>query len=237
MPTVAVVIPAKNEEQYLPGLLQALRMQTRKPDAIVVGDGGSTDATRTVARKFGATVVRGGNAALGRNKGATATTSDYIMFLDADAVIDDPTFIADAVGEFAQRGLDIATADVTVHGGTALDRVSFGFYNRYVRWWGKAHPHPIGTFILVRRDVHEAIGGFDPDVMFAEDHDYGLRARDAGKTFGVLDSVRIGITPRRQERIGRLRFLLVNALAEPYIMLFGAIKKRAFQEEYDKQKR
>ncbi|MBI1908051.1 glycosyltransferase [Candidatus Uhrbacteria bacterium] len=234
MPTVAVVIPAKNEERYLPGLLEALRRQTVRPDDVAVGDGGSSDATRDIARKFGAKVVQGGSTALGRNKGAAVTTSDLIVFFDADAIIEDPRFIERAMREFTERGLDVATADVDVRGGTLVDRASFGFYNRYVRWWGARHPHPIGTFIMVRRSVHEALRGFDTAVTFAEDHDYGLRARDLGYRFGVLDTVRIGTSPRRQERIGRVRFLLVNALAEPYIMLFGSIKKREFKDEYEK---
>ena len=236
MSRVAVVIPAKNEAEYVPRLLRALQRQTRQPDEVVVADAGSTDGTVERAEALGARVVQGGVAAVGRNNGAAATTAETIIFFDADAIIDDTQFIENAVREFAARKLDVATADVVVEGGTRSDRVSMVLYNFYVRLWGRRHPHPIGTFMMARRSMHERIHGFDPTVTFAEDHDYGLRVRNAGGTFGVLNTVRVAITPRRQEKIGRLRFLLVNILAEPYIMFIGPIRSTAFARQYEKHK-
>lgn len=233
---IAVVIPTKNEARYLPRLLSALKGQTVLPDEVVVADAGSTDKTAEIARTFGATVVNGGSAAVGRNNGAAATTSEYIFFFDADAIIEDSNFIKNSIDEFNARNLDLATADVYVEGGKRGDGLSMRVYNWYVRMWGSRHPHPIGTFMLTRRDVHDGIGGFDPTVTFAEDHDYGLRVRDSGGAFGVLDSVRVGITTRRQEKIGRLRYLLVNVLAEPHIMIFGSIRSKKLGAEYDKVK-
>ncbi|HCC83844.1 TPA: hypothetical protein DEP96_03260 [Candidatus Uhrbacteria bacterium] len=235
---VAVVIPTKNEVKYLPALLVALLGQTRIPDEIVVADAGSTDGTREIALGFeGVKVVHGGIAAVGRNAGVKASTAEIILFLDADALIEGRDWLAKAVDEFIVSKLDLVTCDVAVKGGTMLDQASFKFYNSYVRLWGARHPHPIGTMMMVWRKVHNEIGGFDPAVTFAEDHDYGLRVRDAGYKFGVLNSVKVGITMRRQEKIGRLRFLLVNGLAEPYIMLFGSIKRPSYGQAYDKVKR
>lgn len=229
---IAIVIPAKNEARYLPLVLEALRVQTLQPAEVIVADGGSTDGTQDIARRFGAKVVLGGSVAEGRNAGAAATSSEFIVFLDADVLIDDPRFLERAVAEFAQRGLDLATSDVRIADGHVLDRVSYAFYNRYVRMWGKRHPHPIGSFMLVRRAVHDAIGGFDPGVYYAEDHDYGLRVRDAGFVFGILDDVAIGVTTRRQQRDGRLYFTLVNIFAALYIFAFGAIKTDIFRYRF-----
>ncbi len=238
MPRVAVVIPAKNEAQYLPALLTALLRQTKIPDEIIVADAGSTDGTREIALGFaGVKVVPGGIAAVGRNAGVKASTAEIILFLDADAIIEGHDWLEKAVTEFVARKFDLVTCDVAVKGGTVLDKLSFKFYNRYVRLWGARHPHPIGTMMMVWRKVHNEIKGFDTAVTFAEDHDYGLRVRDAGYKFGVLNSVKVGITMRRQEKIGRLRFLLVNGLAEPYIMLFGSIKRPSYGQAYDKVKR
>lgn len=235
MPTISVVIPTKNESQYLPRLFTALQAQTMQPDEIVVADAGSTDDTREIAKQFGARVVTGGSAAVGRNNGAASTIAEYIIFFDADAIINDEQFIEKAITEFTRRNLDLATADVFIEGGWS-DRASIALYNRYVRFWGGRHPHPIGTFMMVRRAMHDAVGGFDATVTFAEDHDYGLRVRDNGGKFDVLDSVQVGITTRRQEKIGRLRFLLVNVLAEPYIMLVGPIRSSTFARQYEKHR-
>jgi glycosyltransferase involved in cell wall biosynthesis len=59
-----VFIPAWNEEQSLPGVLQELRRQLPDADVLVVDDG-STDRTPHIAREFGAEVLSfGGNRGL-----------------------------------------------------------------------------------------------------------------------------------------------------------------------------
>lgn len=237
MPRLAVVIPAKNEERYLSAVLEALKKQTRQPDEIIVADGGSTDSTRDIAREFGVTLVAGGSVAEGRNAGAKASTSDLLFFLDADVLIDSADFIERALDDFLARQLDVATADVVIPQGNFFDQLSIHFYNWYVRLWGARHPHLAGFCILIRRSVHERIHGFDPAITFGEDHDYGLKARDAGFRFGVLNKVQIGITTRRQERDGRLRMTLVYLLAEPYIFLFGAPRKNIFHYGFGHEKK
>jgi glycosyltransferase involved in cell wall biosynthesis len=51
---VSVCIPARDEERTIVRLLDALVHQTRQPDEIVVADGGSTDETREIVRRFAA---------------------------------------------------------------------------------------------------------------------------------------------------------------------------------------
>jgi len=54
---VSVVIPARNEEAYLPSALEAVLAQTLPPFEVIVVDNASTDRTREVAEAFGARVV------------------------------------------------------------------------------------------------------------------------------------------------------------------------------------
>lgn len=91
MKKVSVVIPAYNEEQYLPQALQALNNQTfpRHEIEIIVVDNASDDATRDVARLYEADVVlyeprRGTNIA--RQRGLDAASGEIVAFLDADCV-------------------------------------------------------------------------------------------------------------------------------------------------------
>ena len=88
---VSVVIPAYNEEQYLPGALTALSTQDFPRDAfeIIVVDNASTDKTSSIAHTYGADKVifeprKGTNCA--RQTGLEHSTGEIVAFLDADCI-------------------------------------------------------------------------------------------------------------------------------------------------------
>jgi glycosyltransferase involved in cell wall biosynthesis len=86
-PGIAVIIPARNEEENLPRLLEMLKGE--EIDELIVVDDASTDRTREIAEKGGATVLHNAKA-IGpgacRNMAIERTASDYILFLDADTL-------------------------------------------------------------------------------------------------------------------------------------------------------
>lgn len=56
---ISVVIPAINEEKFLPECLESIRNQDYKGRyEIVVVDNGSTDSTVRIAKRFGARIVK-----------------------------------------------------------------------------------------------------------------------------------------------------------------------------------
>jgi glycosyltransferase involved in cell wall biosynthesis len=55
---ISIVVPARNEERYLPDCLQSLREQSYTGDSeIIIADNGSTDGTAAIAEDSGAKVV------------------------------------------------------------------------------------------------------------------------------------------------------------------------------------
>lgn len=227
---LTVVIPTKNEEAYLPRLLASLKKQTMQPEEIIVADAHSTDRTREVAASFGARVVDGGLPGPGRNRGAAEAKTDFILFLDADVELDDPTFIEKAVGEMRERKLDLATCDVFPLSGSKLDQVMHKAYNRYVRTVGAAFPHAPGFCMLVAKALHDDIKGFDETVTFCEDHDYARRASKKG-AFGFL-ATRVPVSVRRLDRDGRARIALKFVLAEVHLATVGPIRHNLFNYQF-----
>src|SRR4051812_45737647 len=89
---ISVVIPAFNEEAYLPATLSCVRdaiSASRCGAELIVVDNACADRTTEVARSFGATVVHEAvhNISRVRNAGASAARGDVLAFIDADTII------------------------------------------------------------------------------------------------------------------------------------------------------
>ena len=92
--SVSVVVPARDEQDTLPLLLEAVRRLAVGVREVVVVDDGSRDATAAVARATGAVVVPAGapppgwtGKAWACHVGARAAGGDRLLFLDADTVL------------------------------------------------------------------------------------------------------------------------------------------------------
>ncbi|MHB1929165.1 MAG: glycosyltransferase family 2 protein [Acidimicrobiales bacterium] len=109
-PAVTVVVPARDEEHALPGLLRSVAAQSRPPDELVVVDDHSGDATASLAAAAGATVLRPPPIPpgwLGKpwacHHGAAAGRGDVLVFLDADVTLA-PTAIERLVEDWRRTG-------------------------------------------------------------------------------------------------------------------------------------
>src|ERR1051325_9325 len=86
---ISVVIPARNEEEFLPATIAALQGQTYKNFEIIVVANGCHDRTADVARELGCRVFELGERGLGaaRNLGGRQASGQILMFLDADTLL------------------------------------------------------------------------------------------------------------------------------------------------------
>jgi glycosyltransferase involved in cell wall biosynthesis len=158
---ISFVVPAYNEERYLPDTLAAIHASARELGIdyeIVVADDGSTDATASIAREAGARVVPVAHRQISRtrNSGAREARGDRLVFVDADTQVNAPLLEA-----------TIGALDRGAVGGGARPK----FASEAPRW---AHRliHAVvafmalfrwsaGCFVFARRDAFEAVGGFD----------------------------------------------------------------------------
>ncbi|MDQ3186766.1 MAG: glycosyltransferase, partial [Pseudomonadota bacterium] len=92
---LSIIIPAFNEERLIEHCLQSVSASLAtnyKPDftfEIIVVDNNSTDNTASLARQAGARVVFEPVNQIGRarNAGAAEATGDWLLFVDADSVL------------------------------------------------------------------------------------------------------------------------------------------------------
>ena len=104
--SVAVVIPAKNEADTIGAVLEAVNFHVDFVDELVVVDDHSNDDTPTVANRHGAKVLhlegRGGKGEAMR-AGLGATSSELVVFLDADVLNTTTEFVPRLVQPLLER--------------------------------------------------------------------------------------------------------------------------------------
>lgn len=231
MPRLSIVIPTKNEEAHLPRLLESIKRQTFSDYEVIVADAHSKDATREIAEHWGACVIGGGMPGPGRNQGARRAEGKIIAFLDADVQLPSAKFFEDCLKEMDRKKLDVATCRVKPLSRKPIDRALHEAYNAYAIAMEKILPHAPGCCIFVRQQTHQEIGGFDEEVVFAEDCDYVQRAFKHGSAFGILRSHPIAISVRRLEKDGRLGIALKFMYGELMMITKGSFKEMPFTYE------
>jgi len=231
MPFLSIIIPTKNEEKNLPKLLDSIKSQTFSDYEVIIADAASEDRTREIATEFGAKVTEGGLPGPGRNNGAKAAEGSILLFVDADVVLAEPDFLQANLDEMKDRGVNVATTLVKPISDSYLDKAMHEVYNAFAVGIERVKPHAPGFCIFVKKHVHDDIGGFDEEVVFAEDHEYVQRAVKEGYRFRVLRSVPISVSVRRLEKDGRLGIAFKYAMAELHMMTKGPFKEMPYEYE------
>lgn len=214
---LSIIIPALNEEKSLPRLLQSIKNQNLNNYEVIVADAGSEDGTREIAREFGCKVVQGGKLARGRNNGAMVAQGDLLLFCDADLAFEKGA-LKKYLREFQRRNLDIATFFMQPFGKSFFKRLLYDLFRNYPCWLLE-RVLPNGGPILVRKRLHQKIGGFDETIMVSEDTIYVRKAAKYGK-FRYLKYPKIYWSQRRFEKEGWVKTYLKYLFAE-LCMLFG----------------
>jgi rSAM/selenodomain-associated transferase 2 len=164
-PSLSIVVPVLDEAAGIAASLRDLAALRERGAEIVVVDGGSRDATRSLAAPFADRVVDSPRGrALQMNAGAQAARGATLLFLHADTRL--PPGALDAIGSGLERtGRAWGRFDVEISGGGAMLRVVAFMMNARSRATGIATGDQA---IFVRRDAFEASGGF-PAIPLMED--------------------------------------------------------------------
>lgn len=230
MTKLSIIIPTFNEERYLPKLLETIKWQTFRDYEVIVADAASADTTREIATSFGARVILGGLPGVARNRGAEAATGELFLFLDADAFLPHPDFLGNIVKEFEEKKLGIATCTIIPLDGQKIDALFCDIYYAWIKLVKKHTPHANGACIMASRAIHQAIGGFDEKIQFAEDHEYAIRAGKIS-SFDILQE-KILVSMRRFDRDGRALMVLKYITCEAYLLLGKRITKDTFKYRF-----
>lgn len=237
---VSVVVPCRNEADYIEVLLDSLAAQDLPPREVLIVDGGSSDGTLTLVERYAAAhpgfplrvvSAHGANIAAALNAGIAATRCAVIVRMDAHAR-PSPDYLRRAVG-----ALDETHAAI-VGGVWTVSAVAESLVARGI---AKAVMHPLGAGDAAyriaagrsseRRQVDTVpygcfskahwgrIGGYNERLLVNEDYEFNYRTRQAGGVVVLDTSIRCEYFPRRT----------LLALAQQYFR-YGWWKGRMLRE-------
>lgn len=186
----SVIIPAYNEESFLPGTLAGLKsaMATvQLPGEIIVVDNDSTDNTAEIARKSGAKVFFEPfrQIAKARNSGARNAKGTLLVFLDADTFIPPPLL---------RQALSLLKDGMTCGGGTLLkfDSELPFLADKLVKFWNwlsRTNKLAAGSFIFCLAQAFSETGGFDEKTFAGEEVFLSRRLKSWGEKHNMLFTI------------------------------------------------
>ncbi|WP_028048005.1 glycosyltransferase family 2 protein [Cellulomonas sp. URHE0023] len=142
-PTVSAVLIVKDEEAVLEACLESVQWC----DEVVVYDTGSTDGTLEIARRLATTVVEGfwdADFGAARNRALTHATSQWVLILDADEVLDaDPVALHQHIGRHGAQRYIVQVRDIGLSGEDAV----------------------APSIRIFERETHEYVGALHEQVM------------------------------------------------------------------------
>lgn len=175
---------------------------------VYVADAGSTDGTPELALSFGyqlyVEVIPGGLPAVGRNAGARRAETPYVLFIDADMELKDPTLLRRAVNKMKAKRYHCLTTNIGCSNGNVLDRLLYAGNNLMQRLSAFTKPFSSGMFMLFDKKKFDELGGFHEQALFAED--FLLSKQVSPRRFGIV-SGHILTSNRRFQKTGRRRMI------------------------------
>jgi len=172
---------------------------------VLVADANSTDGTPEVVLAFrdrlNVSVIPGGMPSVGRNQGAALADTPYILFLDADVELADPTLVRRCIERAQSKGLHCVTTNILCTNGSWIDTLFYATLDLFQYLSYVHRPFATGMFMLADRKKFWQLGGFHEQILFAEDYRFSQQVER--KRFAV---VRGGVytTNRRFKRMGHL---------------------------------
>ena len=213
---ISVIIPTYNEEVGIEHTIGSVHRRRDEADfEIIVSDGGSSDATVSLARKHARVVCSERGRGWQLNAGAERATGDIFFFLHAHVTLP-PGALAIIDQEINEKGYD----------GGGFSNV-FSMHNHKIKRLGRIlnlrirhNDHARNTIffgdngIFVKRAIFEALGGFKT-IPIMEDFDFSKRMREQFRVVRICEP-KLVVSPRRHVKAGfiktRMQWILIKRL-------------------------
>ncbi len=236
---ISFVIPTYNEEKTIERALLHISKYLG-PHETIISDGGSTDRTLEIARKYTDKIVynkglRKQTIAEGRNNGAFLASNEFIVEMDADTRIPNINKFFAAIVNVFNRNPKVVGATtwfrVYPQDETFLDRLVFGFtgmvsllLNNYFGLGCTCG----GEFQMIRTKAFRRIGGYNESLVAMEDVELFSRLKNIGRIY-FAKSLSIYHSGRRAHILGWSRSILIFIINGITLLVSGNVRSKMWQ--------
>lgn len=182
---LSIIVPLYNKENTIQGTLDSILCQNIQNFEIIVVDDGSTDNSYATVEAIGDNRIKlfrktNGGVSSARNFGIYKSSGEWIMFFDADDVMED-----DALKHFVGAVQDTPNVYVFISNFNIVDeneevkpyskiKYSYRVKNPIKAiWYRDIYSRPGNT--IFHKSVLDLQGGYDEELSYNEDYEFSLR--------------------------------------------------------------
>ena len=201
---VSLVMTVLDEAGSLPALLDSILAQERRPDEVVIVDGGSSDGTVALVRDFGrratpdlpvrVEVLPGANISTGRNRAIELAQGDIIVVTDGGVVLH-AAWLARLVAAL-EEDVDVAAGFFVAAPQSSFELAMGATVLPAVEDIAPATFLPSSRSVAFRRAAWERAGRYPEWLDYCEDVVFDLALRREGVRQQFVPAARVAFRPR-----------------------------------------
>lgn len=181
---ISIIIPTLNEEKYIGQCLESISQQEFSGShEVIVGDGVSTDRTLAICEEYGAEVATEPKPTISAGRDSACRMAKGRIIVSTDADINAPKDWLENVLSGFEQGEVCSYGNIIPYDGSHLEEwVCENVMDKYMWAMDKlGKPVPAGSNLAFTRKAYKKVGGFDRDIVTAEDLDLTKRLSAEGK--------------------------------------------------------
>lgn len=212
---VSLVITVLNEEETITSLLESIFSQTKKPDEVIIVDGGSKDKTiqkirehkEKLDKKGFIRVIekKGANRPVGRNLGIEAAKEDIIAITDAGCVLD-KRWIEEITDPFNDSDVEVVSGYYKTMASSVFEKCLATYALVMPERINPKEFLPSARSMAIRKSTWRDAGGFPENFPFNEDYVFAHTLKRLGENFYFTKKAIVYWKPRENIQKAFLMF-------------------------------